>query len=113
MTRYPEIRSSGLRRNDGTLLLATSAHDRLWSPDVPPSSEHVAVPIYAQAGRWGTLELSFTPLATTGILGILRDPFVHFLLLMAVGGGFSYYLFMRRALKHLDPSAVISGTRGA
>ncbi|MFA7387113.1 MAG: sensor domain-containing diguanylate cyclase [Thiohalobacteraceae bacterium] len=107
VTRYPEIRSSGLRRNDGTLLLATSAHDRLWPPAAQPSSEHVAVPIYAQAGRWGTLELSFMPLAATGMLGVLRNPFVHFLLFMAVGGGFSYYLFIRRALKHLDPSAVI------
>lgn len=107
VARHPDIRTAGLRRGDGTLLLETPEHSALWPAGAEPSPERVAVPIYTNTGRWGALEVSFTPLPGGGLAGILRNPFMHFLAFMAVAGTVLYYLLIRRALKHLDPSAVI------
>lgn len=107
VARYPEVLSAGLRRNSGDLLLETAEHSRLWTEGTVMSSERVAVPIYSNSGRWGALEVSFMPLPGTGLVGMLGNPFVHFLLFMALAGTILYYLLIRRALKHLDPSAVI------
>lgn len=107
VARYPEVRSAGLRRDNGDLLLETPEHSNLWLEGAVTSPEHVAVPIYSNTGRWGALEVSFAPLSGTGLAGVLGNPFVHFLGFMALAGTIFYYLLIRRALKHLDPSAVI------
>ena len=107
VARYPEIRTVGLRRSDGTLLMETPEHSALWPVGTETSPERVAVPLYSNTGRWGALEVSFTPLSGEGLTGILSNPFVHFLAFMALAGTLLYYLLIRRALKHLDPSAVI------
>jgi diguanylate cyclase (GGDEF)-like protein/PAS domain S-box-containing protein len=104
---YPEMRSAGLRRSDGVLLLETPGHSELWPAGTQMSAERVAVPIYSKDGRWGALEVSFTPLTGGGLSGILGSPFVHFLAFMTVAGAILYFLLIRRVLKHLDPSAVI------
>ncbi|HWS03916.1 MAG TPA: sensor domain-containing diguanylate cyclase [Gammaproteobacteria bacterium] len=107
VARYPEIRTAGLRRGDGTLLFETPEHRALWSIGTKISPERVAVPIYSNTGRWGALEVSFTPLSGEGVAGFLNNSFVHFLAFMALFSTLLYYLLIRRALKHLDPSAVI------
>lgn len=105
--RYPELRSAGLRRSDGILLLETPQHRALWPEGASASAERVAVPVYSNAARWGALEISFTPLSNGGLAGFLSNSFVHFVAFMAVAGMILYYLLIRRALKHLDPSSVI------
>lgn len=107
VARSSEVRSVGLRRNNGELLLETSEHNALWPQGTVTSPDNVAVPIYSNTGRWGALEVGFTPLPGTGLTGMLSNPFVHFLVFMALAGTLFYYLLIRRALKHLDPSAVI------
>lgn len=107
VARTPEVRSVGLRRSNGELLLETSEHSALWTEGTVTSADNVAVPIFSNTGRWGALEVSFTPLPGAGLTGMLSNPFVHFLGFMALAGTLFYYLLIRRALKHLDPSAVI------
>lgn len=107
VARSPEVRSAALRRSNGELLLETPEHSELWPEGTVTSADRVAVPIYSNTGRWGALEVSFTALPGTGLSGMLNNPFVHFLVFMAVAGSLFYYLLIRRALKHLDPSAVI------
>jgi diguanylate cyclase (GGDEF)-like protein/PAS domain S-box-containing protein len=107
VSRHPEILSAGLRSNDGALLLETPAHRSLWPAGTEISPERVAVPVFSDAGRWGALEVSFTPLSRGGLAGLLGDPFVHLLAFMTLAGTFLYYFLIRRVLKHLDPSAVI------
>jgi len=88
-------------------LLEIPEHSARWSEGTETSAEHVAVPIYSSSGRWGALEVSFMPLSGKGLAGLLGNRFVHFIAFMALAGTLLYYLLIRRALKHLDPSAVI------
>ncbi|MFP5504606.1 MAG: diguanylate cyclase [Gammaproteobacteria bacterium] len=105
--RHPEMLSAGLRRGDGDLLLETSGHRALWPAGTQTSLERVAVPVFSDQGRWGTLEVSFTPLSDGGLGGLLDDRFVRLLVFMSIAGALLYYVMIRRVLKYLDPSAVI------
>lgn len=84
-------------------------HDAHWVQPEDGSSTptHVQVPILKDAVRWGTVELSFAPLnAGAGIRSITQSSYGILLFVGFVGFGL-YFLFLRRALKELDPAAVI------
>ncbi len=100
-----DILSIGVRRRDGELLAATGPHRRHWHPpsDGRSSLEHVQVPLLQGGQPWGTVEVRFR--AARG--GLLGRPAVLLPLVLLLGGGLLFYLYLRRALVHLDPSQVI------
>jgi diguanylate cyclase (GGDEF)-like protein/PAS domain S-box-containing protein len=85
--RNPDILSAALRGIDGRLLAEAGVHDRYWKGIAVDQSTptHAQVPIFNRDVRWGTVEVRFEELS----------------------GVFGYLFFMKRTLKHLDPSAVI------
>ncbi len=109
--RDPQILSGGLRKLDGTLVTQTRDHQQFWqhSADGMSTMTHVQVPIFQDSGRWGTVEISFTPLREGGLAGALSDPFIQLLLFAALAGCVVYYTMIKKVLRHLDPSAVIPG----
>ncbi len=107
VARHAHINSAGLRRADGQLLLETAEHRTHWQPDTVASPERVIVPLYTNSGRWGALEVSFAPLSGSGWRSFTDSPLLRFIAFMTLTGSILYYLLIRRALKHLDPSAVI------
>jgi len=109
--RDPEILSAALRQEDGSLLVTTAEHRRYWRtpPDELSTPTHVQIPVYQSNDRWGTVEISFRPLQTEGLPGLFAQPFVRLLLFVAALGFVVYYLLIKKALKHLDPSSVIPG----
>lgn len=57
-----DLRSIGVRRADGRLLLATPRHANLWSggpPQGEPDPARVRLPLLTPKGTWGNLELRF------------------------------------------------------
>jgi diguanylate cyclase (GGDEF)-like protein/PAS domain S-box-containing protein len=110
--RNPDVLSAGLRTADGRLALKAGEHQRLWSPENPDRSTatHVRVPLFRNGGPWGTIEVRFADLASHGFLAaVWQRPLARLLLLVGSFGFVAYLLFMRRTLRHLDPSAVIPG----
>jgi diguanylate cyclase (GGDEF)-like protein/PAS domain S-box-containing protein len=109
VARTEGLRSVGVRRADGTLLLDTGVHARHWRNDSDDRSrpEQVSVPLNAQGGRWGRVELGFVPDDTHPVLAFFNEPLVQMLLFMGFAGWLVFGLYMRRALQHLDPSAVV------
>jgi diguanylate cyclase (GGDEF)-like protein/PAS domain S-box-containing protein len=108
--RNPEILSAGLRGADRRLLLATRDHQELWKPerDDGSTATHVRVPIFREGARWATLEVRFRDPATPGLLASLRErPLVRLVAWLSVLCFVAYLLYMRRTLRHLDPSSVI------
>lgn len=107
--RNTDIRSAALRRADGMLIAATGAH--LTSPSEMAlhslGVDDVRVPIHTEEGRWGTVEVKFLPLDTDSPIPYLDLETVKLMLFVALLGAVLYYVFIRRALKHLDPSSVI------
>ncbi len=107
--RDGEILSIGIRKDDGTLVAATTNHNRIW---VAPSDRHstltnVLVPVYAGKKLWCNGEISFRAPAPRTLDGWLQGPAVRLVLPMTIAGFIIFYLYMRRVLQHLDPTAVI------
>ena len=109
VARDGEVLSLGLRRSNGEVLAHAGDHPRHWVAPTGGRSTltHVSVPVYADKKPWGQVEISFRPVAPPTLLGWLNHPVVGLTLLIATAGFIIYYLYLRRALEHLDPSAAI------
>ncbi len=107
--RTEGLRSVGVRRADGTLVLDSGAHARQWKPDDGDRSrpEQLTVPLHAQGERWGRVEMAFAADERHPVLAFLREPLVQMLLFVGVAGWIVFGLYMRRALQHLDPASVV------
>jgi PAS domain S-box-containing protein len=107
--RNPDLHSMGLRTREGRLVVAIGEHARNWVPidGAGATDAQVQVTLYAGDRPWGQLEMRFEPSAPAGLLGIVHTPLV---LLLAFAGLLclpSFYLYLSRVLRHLDPSQAI------
>ena len=109
--RTPDVVSIGLRSAARALLTSTPGHDQAWqgAAEAGSTPSHTQVPIFRGPTRWGTLEVAFNPLKTTSMESVLSDPLYRLLAVVALGGFAVYLLFMKRTLRHLDPSSVVPG----
>jgi diguanylate cyclase (GGDEF)-like protein len=109
VARIDGLRSVGVRRADGTLLLQSGPHAQAWQlgDDERSRPEQVSVPLNADGKRWGRFEAAFTAETGNPVIGFLREPLVQMLLFVGIAGWLVFGLYMRRALQHLDPSSVV------
>ena len=70
-------------------------------------SNIVIVPVYAGADRWGSVNVEFSSIYSNGIYSALRESILGMLLFVALGCFFGYMFILRKALKVLDPKAVV------
>lgn len=107
--RNDDVLSAGLRRADGRLVLAAGDHVTHWDPSVGQRStaSQVQVPIFGESGPWGVVEIAFRH--SGGIFASLmqRGSITTVILFVALAGFAAYWLFLKRALNELDPSAVV------
>jgi diguanylate cyclase (GGDEF)-like protein len=105
-----DLLSVAVRTAGGTLLVQAGDHRLLWDPPEAEGSTatHMRVPLFRDGRPWGTLEARFAERERAGLLASLwRRPLVRLLLVTGGLGFVAYALYLRRNLKHLDPSAVI------
>ena len=109
VNRNNDILSTALRLSDGTILVIVGPHDEHWisSPGQSSTLDNIQVPILTEDTIWGTLEVSFQPDHNSGLWEMLTHPWVRFIAFVALAGFLGYWVFMKRSLKHLDPSSVI------
>ncbi len=107
--RDERVLSTGLRLVDGRLLIEVGQHRMLWRPDAEGnSSSHVSVPLFKEGKPWGAVEVNFENPGARGVLmGLWERPALRLTLVVACVGFFAYLVYMKRTLRHLDPSAVI------
>ncbi len=109
-TRQKQVRSLGVRRADGVLVVAVGDHDTMWPASMGDNSNasFMQVPLSHTAdGIWGKLEISFLPLDSGRWYAFLENAQLQLLLFVAVSGFFSFRLFLRFVLKNLDPSRAV------
>ena len=109
-TRQKQVRSLGVRRADGVLVVAVGDHDELWPATMGDNSNasFMQVPLsHTSEGIWGKLEVSFLPLDSGRWYAFLENAQLQLLLFVAVSGFFSFRLFLRFVLKNLDPSRAV------
>lgn len=113
LRRNDEVLSAGLRSSRGHLMISAGDHRQLWKPESEDrsSATHVRIPLFRDGQAWAKLEVRFSKDASGGPAGLLASlwerPLIRMLLLVGVLGMASYWIYMRRTLRHLDPSAVI------
>jgi len=107
--RNPDIVSLGVRKADGFLIIDIGNHAAQWkdSSDRAGAGSHVYVPIFAENNTWGSVEICFQPLTHGGIFGFLYSPYTKMILFISLASLFSFVVFLKRTLQHLDPSKVV------
>ncbi len=113
----PDILSIGLRRADGALVAQAGDHARRWSAlpaGMADSPDQMTMGILSGQKRWGALEISFQPVIDRGVLPWLLSGPTRLIALFSVTATLMFFLYLRRVLQHLDPSAVVpERVRGA
>ncbi|MFZ2648774.1 MAG: ATP-binding protein [Burkholderiaceae bacterium] len=109
--RNPELLSIGLRRADGVLLIEVGEHAGAWQAQRAGVSTdaQLLVPILQGTARWGHAELRFVPLQPTAWWGVLASAPVKLIGAVVASCFALFYLYLRRMLRHLDPSRSIPG----
>ena len=103
------MRSVGLRKSDSSLLVQTGRHLQQWQA---PENDQVAsnqmiVKLDTRDGTWGQVEVIFDEETPPFGIELLNDALVRTLLFLVLAGMPVYWLYLRRALQHLDPASVI------
>ncbi len=108
LQRDARLYSIGVRTADSRLLIGTARHGEDWKRDSEGTlnRSHFIIPVSsADQPRWGQIEIAFAPL--DGGLTSYLTPSVKMLIVFFIAGTIFYYLYLRRSLLHLDPSAAI------
>jgi PAS domain S-box-containing protein len=109
MERNLDILSLAVRGADGQIRAATKNHASFWK-DLPAnqsSETHVQVPIFEGQSQIATFEICLAPLTGKGLYGYLEQVQLPAAAFVAVMGFLAYSVYLRRVLRHLDPSSVI------
>ena len=105
----PSIRSLAVRRADRTVLAQAGDHGKAWSnPDAERSTpSELLVALSSGSQRWGSFEIVYSPDQRSALQQALAHPLWITLFGIALLGTLVYWQYIRRALVHLDPKAVI------
>jgi diguanylate cyclase (GGDEF)-like protein/PAS domain S-box-containing protein len=105
----PSIRSLAVRRADHTLLAQSGNHRQTWTGLEGDRSTltQLLVPLGVGRERWGSFEVAYFPDDRSALQRTFGHPLGVTLLGIALLGTLVYWQYIRRALVHLDPKAVI------
>ncbi len=109
MARNPDLLSVALRTADGAILAQRGDHNRHWviQQSLRSSRNHMQVPLLAENKPWGQVEMAFVQAEPRNLWGWLRESAVQFYLLLLVGGFLLCFVYLRRVMQYLDPSAAV------
>jgi PAS domain S-box-containing protein len=109
LKRNPELISLGLRAADKNLVAQTGDHDKHWSAtnDGKSSETQWIVPLASKQGKWGQTELHFKAVTGNNVYGWVSDERLQIILIVALFTSFSFYFYLGRMLKQLDPSRAV------
>jgi diguanylate cyclase (GGDEF)-like protein len=107
--RDSSIRSLAVRRVGHGLLARSGDHEGAWAEPRHARSAltHLLVPLTQSGTRWGSFEMTFFPDESGVLQRVFEHPLWVTLLSTALLGALVYWVYIRRALMHLDPTAVI------
>ena len=90
-------------------LSQTKEHTRHWRGVTSKKSTptHIILPLYSDQKKLGVLKISFVKLNSSSSNFFGLSNFVILALFFSISGFIAYWVFIKRTLKHLDPSAVI------
>jgi diguanylate cyclase (GGDEF)-like protein/PAS domain S-box-containing protein len=98
-----------VRRGDGKVVARVGEHERFWvaPPDGRSTLDHVRVPVLADRQPWGNIEIAFASSLPDSLGGWIVHRTVLLVAAVVLCGFAAFYLYLRRALQYLDPTAAI------
>lgn len=107
--RCDDVLSIGVRQVDGTESIQIGDHFSTWtlSHDASSTEEEMVIPIYSNDLHWGTLEVRFEPVKSTGPGGWAASPELLLAGFVAIVGLVVFYIYLRIVLRQLNPSNAI------
>ncbi len=111
VSRHDEILSAGIRTVDGVLVVDVADHAAGWQERITDHStdSQVYVPLQNAEGKWGSLEIRFTPMHGDLWFEITESPWVRLIGFVTVLCLLSWYLYLGKILEQLNPSKAVPG----
>lgn len=108
--RNEDVLSLRMRTADDEVLAEAGDHSS-WQDASEEKSvpNQVLVPLFRGGQRWGAVEVRFGSLSGSGVLGLPAGGIAELALFVVLCSFLLFYYFIRKTLRHLDPSAVIPG----
>lgn len=106
--RNPEVTSTAVRRTDGVIVAQTDEHGKYWPDTIEKSTPtHMSIPLIISGSKRATFEISYKPIIVEQhpLLGL--PTFAVLIIFVSLSGFIGFWLYIRRVLQHLDPSAVV------
>ncbi|MFT5701255.1 MAG: diguanylate cyclase (GGDEF)-like protein [Desulforhopalus sp.] len=109
--RNVDVESAAVRETGGRLLAEAGDHLAHWksSKNGKSTTTHVQIPIFRGTQRWGTAEISFTPIWRSNFTSGFKNSYLSLILFVGFAGFGGYFLLIKRTLRELDPSSVVPG----
>jgi diguanylate cyclase (GGDEF)-like protein/PAS domain S-box-containing protein len=109
VARDDDILSLAVRRQDGRIVVQAGDHQRYWAPPAGGKSTltNIRVPVYQGQANWGEVEISYKPVTPQTLMDWIRQPLIALGLVIVPVGFLAFYLYLRRSLQYLDPTAAI------
>ncbi len=109
VTRNTDILSAAVRRNDGVIVAQTKEHPQHWQASKADTSTptHVKIPIIIGGTKRANFEISYKPLANEKHPVLHLPMFLVLLIFVGLSGFLGIWLYIKRVLHYLDPSAVV------
>ncbi len=107
--RNEDVLSIALRADNRALMVSAGDHPAFWKTKSgePSTISNVQVPIFREKKQWATMEISFSPLGQSGVFAFFKNSFWGLIAFVILFGFPLYWVFMKKTLRALDPSAVI------
>ena len=107
--RNEDIQSAAIRTKNGRLVALAGEHLAYWKPtqDGKSTPTHISVPLFLKDKDWATMEICFKPLWADSLTSGFTNSFAGLMGFMVLSCLVSYFLLMKKALRELDPAAVI------
>jgi diguanylate cyclase (GGDEF)-like protein/PAS domain S-box-containing protein len=103
------ILSVAVRQADGAILARSGEHDEVWDEarGEVSSLTQLFVPLSLGQDRWGSVEFAYRAQRRSSLSRAFTHPRMLAITGVALLGALVYWLYLRRALVHLDPSSVV------
>jgi len=110
--RNNDVIAASMSKIDGTVISEFGGFEDYkisqLATGVDQSTDNIViVPVFAGADRWGSVNVEFASIYSGGIYSALTESILGMLLFVALGCFFGYLFILRKALKVLDPKAVV------
>jgi PAS domain S-box-containing protein len=109
LSRNDSLVSLAIRNEQGEVISAAGPHLEQWQAraDGKSTDTHILVPLAGNGGKWGQTELHFKPIAQNKIWLWQADERLQLLLIVGLCCSFSFFIYLGRMLKQLDPSRAV------